>query len=60
KKKIARFLTDSKLSRTEKEKQWVLESNKKIVWVIGQRIDDRFKISSSEHPCLKIGFTPSI
>ena len=60
KKKIARFLTDSKLSRTEKEKQWVLESNKKIVWVIGQRIDDRFKIRSSENPCLKIGFIPSV
>ena len=56
KKKISRFLTDLKLSRTEKVKQWVLESNKKIVWVIGKRIDERFKVSSFEKPFLRIYF----
>jgi tRNA(Ile)-lysidine synthase len=46
KKKIARFLTDLKKSRQEKELQWVVESEKKILWIIGLRIDDRFKITS--------------
>ena len=57
KKKLSRFFIDQKISKTGKEKIWVVESNKKILWVVGHRIDERFKITDKTKDILRLHFT---
>ncbi len=54
KKKLSKFFKDEKVSLLAKEKVWLLCSNSEIIWVIGHRADERFKVTSSTTNILKI------
>jgi len=59
KKKLSKFFKDEKLSLLEKEKTWLLcNNNNDIIWVINQRLDNRFKITTTTKHLLKITSTP--
>lgn len=53
-KKVSDYLIDAKVSMPEKRRQFVLTSGEQIVWLIGQRIDNRNKITSRTENVLRI------
>ena len=53
-KKLSKFFKDEKLSLLAKEKIWLLLSDNQIVWVIGIRPDDRFKVDDNTQEIIRI------
>ncbi|MBN2635516.1 MAG: tRNA lysidine(34) synthetase TilS [Prolixibacteraceae bacterium] len=53
-KKVSDFFIDEKIPLHEKENTWLLCSSEKIVWIMGLRIDNRFKVTPQSKQVLKI------
>ena len=54
KKKLSKYFKDEKMSLIDKSNQWLLCSDNQIVWVIGKRQDERFKITENTNHKLQI------
>jgi len=53
-KKISDYFIDNKFSLTDKESAWLLVSGDDIVWLVGHRMDDRYKITNSTQSICQI------
>ncbi|HNG89364.1 MAG TPA: tRNA lysidine(34) synthetase TilS, partial [Saprospiraceae bacterium] len=54
--KLQDFFVNQKLTRIDKEQVWVLENGDgAIIWVLGHRLDERFRVSADTAQALKIG-----
>ena len=56
-KKLSKYFKDEKFSLLDKTKTWLLCSDNEIVWIIGKRQDERFKITEETTKILKINYT---
>jgi len=59
-KKLSDFFVDNKVPVPEKERIWIMASGKKIVWVMGYRIDNRFRITPGTTRVLRLCLQPDI
>lgn len=53
-KKVSKFFKDQKLSLIDKENIWILCFDNQIVWIVGVRQDERFKVQTTTKNILKI------
>jgi tRNA(Ile)-lysidine synthase len=59
-KKLSDFFNDVKLPSPEKINATVFESDANIVWVCGQRLDNRYRITEATRKAIKLTFSPTI
>ncbi|MDR2139492.1 MAG: tRNA lysidine(34) synthetase TilS [Tannerella sp.] len=55
-KKLSDYFTDRKFSLVRKERIWVLCSGKDIIWVVGERMDNRYRIGPATKFALVVNF----
>ena len=53
KKKVSKYFKDEKIDVVSKKKQWLLCSGEDIVWIIGKRADNRFKVAEKTKNIVK-------
>ncbi|MDH6303936.1 tRNA(Ile)-lysidine synthase [Parabacteroides sp. PF5-5] len=56
-KKLSDFFSDQKYSLPEKEQAWLLCSGEDIIWIIGERTDNRFRIDKTTKSILIVNFS---
>ena len=56
KKKISDYFSDKKFSLFDKEKTWLLCSGQDVIWIVGERTDNRYRIEKTTKKVLKLKF----
>ena len=57
-KKLSDFFTDRKMNLRDKEEVWVLLSGEDLVWIVGERPDNRFRVTGKTKRVLQIRICP--
>ena len=55
---VSDYLTDRKYSLVQKQRQWVLCAGDDILWLVGERIDHRYRVTEQTRNLLLIHLLP--
>mgnify|MGYP000598129530 CR=1 FL=1 len=58
--KLQDFFSNNKLTKFEKAAVWILENQGEICWIVGHRLDERYKVTSSTNTCLQISLAKKL
>jgi tRNA(Ile)-lysidine synthase len=58
-KKLSDYFSDHKFSRIDKEQAWLLCSGDAVVWIVGERSDNRFCLDKTTKSVLVVNFFPT-
>ena len=58
-KKLSDYFSDHKFSRFEKERTWLLCSGDAVIWIVGERPDNRFCLDNKTKGVLVVNFFPT-
>lgn len=58
-KKLSDYFSDRKFSRLEKEQTWLLCGGDTIIWIVGERSDNRFCLDKMTKRALVVNFFPT-
>lgn len=58
-KKVSDFFTDQKFSLLDKEEAWLLTSSDDILWIVGKRSDNRFRLTPNTKSVIEITYYPN-
>ncbi|MBM6759699.1 tRNA lysidine(34) synthetase TilS [Bacteroides mediterraneensis] len=53
-KSVRNYLRDKKFSRFDKENQWVVCDGDRVVWLVEERVDNRFRVTSETRFIIKM------
>lgn len=56
KKKVSDYFSDKKFSLFDKEKSWLLCCGQDVIWIVGERTDNRYRIEKTTKRVLKLKF----
>jgi tRNA(Ile)-lysidine synthase len=59
-KKVSDFLIDIKMDRFSKQEQFVLADKEEVLWVCGQRISDRVKVTPETTDYAELSFRQDV